>query len=59
VILPTTRFHKKHAVNLADFQQQVLHNYFSGVHTTIICGAYAAENLQRVFQENYPVWEAS
>ena len=37
----------------------MLENYFLRKKTFVICGAYASENLQRVFEENYPVWDES
>lgn len=55
-IIPTLRFHKRHALNLAEFQQMVIQNYLKNQKSYIICTQLVAENLRNVFAECYPKW---
>ena len=33
-----------------------MYNYLNGVKTYLICGSFAAENIKKVFNENFPSW---
>jgi len=58
-IIPSVRFHKKYAVNLADFAYPVFYNYLRGNVTYLICNPLVPLHLKALFKEAWPIWEES
>jgi hypothetical protein len=55
--MPSIRFHKKYAVNLADFVYPVYLNYLLGKKTYLICNPLVPIHLRNIFKEAWPTWE--
>lgn len=58
-IIPTIRFHKKYAVNLADFAYPAYYNYLRGMKTYLICNPLVPLHLRTIFKEAWPIWDDS
>lgn len=56
-IIPSVRFHKKHAVNLADFAYPVYHNFLHRKKTYLICNPLVPLRLRALFEDQWPLWD--
>jgi hypothetical protein len=52
-VVPSIQFHKKQALNLAEFQAPALLNFIAKKPFLLICQRHASETIKRVFKLTY------